>query len=239
MTYKTFNYGDVFTALDAQTLMDQSVIHVPTTAQLATLPATVGTLAYVESEARYVSHRGGGLWIPLGDSRVIIRPTAVQNGTIHPDGTVTANVAAGAWCVIQNAFPEGFTSFDVEFTLDPGSAAYVLIRTVAGTTMDVTAAGYSNGRFYVTGAGAFSGAHSADNFGFLTPVATAGGIAGTAHVHNPLSITQPTAIKANTTAGSVAQQASVTLAAASLADGFAIQRSAGATAGTIRIYGNI
>ena len=66
MTYKTFSVGDVLTALDVQTIQDQSVIRVASAAERDAIPAPAdGMTVYRTDTRRPETYRGAAGWVAV------------------------------------------------------------------------------------------------------------------------------------------------------------------------------
>lgn len=81
MTYKTFSYGDVFTAADAQTLMDQGVIWVQNAAEREAIPAPREGMRVYRADIDLIEIHNGSMWLRTASRPVLaVQTSAVSQG---------------------------------------------------------------------------------------------------------------------------------------------------------------
>ena len=121
MTYKTFNVGDVLTAADVQTIMDQSVIRVETRAERDAIPAKAGMRAYRLDTKRTDRYNGSrwieGLdWTPLAyetgftDATAGMLEISVDDGILTLRGGANGAFPASTYTRVTKpgALPDGY-----------------------------------------------------------------------------------------------------------------------------------
>ena len=166
----------------------------------------------------------------------VITPADVLNGTVNPDGSVILNAAAGAWCEFRNVFTSRYRFYRIAFNVAGTSSGSLLMRYMIGTAQQAQAGGYTNQRWFASGA-AVNAATSNDAYGIIGSV-SASQHSGESIIYDPVDVTQATRAIGSDMGGGLPGGVGITRGSNILSEnGIAIQKAAGTTTGWLKIFG--
>jgi hypothetical protein len=164
----------------------------------------------------------------------VCKPSTVLNGTINPDGSVTANASSG-WVELRGVFSAAFRFYRVVYAITGGNAVAAAARLMVGTAQVQDAGAYPTQRWFASGS-SLQGAQSTDNLAYIGSVLAAQH-QGELLVFNPADATQPTSWVGSDLAASLPGGAGMMRAVNAAEDGIAIQKTAADTKGYIKVFG--